>query len=92
MLGDASVASGDFYEALNTACLMAARVTFVVVRQALDEGAPVGTQTATSAVALAKAFSLPTHEASAEADAVANALRDARVAEGPSLVQVHLTR
>ena len=48
ILGDASTAAGAFHEALNSACLLGARVTFLVVCQPLGEGAPVGTQLATT--------------------------------------------
>jgi len=92
ILGDASTAVGAFHEALNSACLLGARVTFLVVCQPLGEGAPVGTQLATTPARLAAAFDIPVTEVAADADAVAAAVAAARTVEGPALVQVTLNR
>ena len=92
ILGDASTAAGAFHEALNSACLLGARVTFLVVCQPLGEGAPVGTQLATTPARLASAFDIPVTEVAAETDAVSSAVSAARDADGPHLVQVTLNR
>lgn len=92
ILGDASTATGAFHEALNTACLMGAKVTFLVVCQPLGEGAPVGTQLATTPAKLAAAFDIPVSETDADESAVSAAVVAARSAEGPALVQVTLHR
>lgn len=92
ILGDASTASGAFHEALNTACLLGASVTFLVVCQPLGEGAPVGTQLASTPTRLAAAFDIPVTAVAADEAAVAAAVAAARDTEGPALVQVTLQR
>ena len=92
ILGDASTAAGAFHEALNAACLMGAKVTFLVVCQPLGEGAPIGTQLATTPARLAAAFDIPVSSVDADQDAVATAVASARDATGPALVQVTLHR
>jgi TPP-dependent pyruvate/acetoin dehydrogenase alpha subunit len=57
-LGIGSVSDGAFHEALNLAALTAAKVVFVIACQSLDDGAPVGPQTAASPADLAKAYGI----------------------------------
>ncbi|MEC7946853.1 MAG: thiamine pyrophosphate-dependent enzyme, partial [Myxococcota bacterium] len=90
--GDASTAAGAFHEALNAACLLGAKVTFLVVCQPLGEGAPIGTQLATTPARLAAAFDIPITETGSDEDAVASAVGSAREADGPALIQVTLHR
>ncbi|MEC8422391.1 MAG: thiamine pyrophosphate-dependent enzyme, partial [Myxococcota bacterium] len=92
ILGDASTAAGAFHEALNAACLLGAKVTFLVVCQPLGEGAPIGTQLATTPARLAAAFDIPITETGSDEDAVASAVGSAREADGPALIQVTLHR
>jgi TPP-dependent pyruvate/acetoin dehydrogenase alpha subunit len=92
ILGDASTATGAFHEALNSACLLGAKVTFLVVCQPVGEGAPIGTQLATTPAKLAAAFDIPVTAVDADEAAVAAAVSAARDAEGPALVQVTLVR
>jgi pyruvate dehydrogenase E1 component alpha subunit len=89
-LGIGSAADGAFYEALNLAALMGARVIFVVAVHPL-EGAPVPKQTAAAPSALAEAAGVRTVRVSGlDAEAVLSAVAAARDAEGPTLIEASL--
>lgn len=91
-LGVGSVSDGAFHEALNLAALHRADVVFVVAVHPLDGDAPLGTQLATSPARLAQAFGLGVHEVDgASATAVYEAVRAARQAGGPHLVEARLS-
>ncbi len=92
ILGDASTASGAFHEALNTARLTGARVTFLVVHQPLTADAPVGAQLGTTPAKLAAAFDLPVSEVPGTEDAVAAAVAAAREIDGPAVVVATVSR
>jgi TPP-dependent pyruvate/acetoin dehydrogenase alpha subunit len=79
-LGIGSVSDGAFHEALNLAALTESKVVFVIACQSLDDGAPVGPQTAAAPADLAKAYginvtSVDGHDAAAVHAAV-SAARD----------------
>lgn len=78
-LGIGSVSDGAFHEALNLAALTSAPIVFVVAVQQLDDGAPLGPQSAASPLDLAAAYGLSTTEVDgSDASAVLSAVRDAR--------------
>ena len=80
-LGIGSVSDGAFHEALNLAALTNAPVVFVVAVHPLDDGAPIGPQTAASPISLAQAYGLDTTEVDArDAQAVHSAVQAARTA------------
>lgn len=90
-LGIGSASDGAFHEALNLAALLRPDVIFLVAVHALGEGAPLGRQLATSPSALAQAFGLPAAVVDGEdAEAVAAAVRDAKAAKGPHLIEARL--
>lgn len=89
-VGNASAASGAFYEALNTASLTGAPVVFVLALQALTDEAPLARQLGADPVALAQAFDLYTNEADADEAAVAAAVAEARETGRPSVVVVRV--
>ncbi len=88
-LGVGSVSDGAFHEALNLAALTGAKVIFIVAVHQLDDGAPVGPQTAASPSALATAYGIGcTVIPQVTAQAVNDAVRSARDATGPHLLQI----
>lgn len=90
-LGVGSVSDGAFHEALNLAALRNADVVFVVAVHPLEGEAPLGPQVATSPAALARAFGLGVHEVDGtDVTAVHDAVRAARRAGGPHLVEARL--
>ena len=90
MLGLASAATGDLYEALNTAVLTNAPVIFLVTVQDLGDDAPVGPQLATTPTRIADAFGIRTVTVSADTDAVREAVSAARDAGETTLIQATL--
>lgn len=90
VVGNASIASGAWHEALNTAAVSGAPVVFVIVRHAIGADAPVATQLAACPVAIAKAFGLTAVEAEATEDAVRQAVSAARTSGAPAVVSVTL--
>jgi len=90
MLGLASAATGDVYEALNTAVLTSAPVIFLVTVQDLGDDAPVGPQLATSPTQIAEAFGIPTVTVSGTTDAVRDAVSAARDSGATTLIQATL--
>ncbi len=91
-VGNASAASGAFYEALNSASLTGAPVLFVLTLQELTEDAPLSRQLGADPVALAQAFDLYTNEADADESAVASAVTEARKTGRPCVVVVRVAR
>lgn len=90
-LGIGSAADGAFHEALNLAALRQARVIFVVAVHPLDGDAPLAPQLATRPARLAEAFGLTVHEVDGtDVTAVHAAVRAAREAGGPHLVEARL--
>jgi len=89
-LGMASSASGDFYEALNTATLTGAPVIFLVTVMPLSEDAPVGRQLATTPAAIANAFGIETTQVAPKTKDIQAAVSKARKNGKPSLIQVEL--
>lgn len=87
LLGLASAASGAFYEALNAASLTRAPVVFVLLRQRLDDQAPVGRQVAGSSAAVAAALGLDAHTISGAPDALADAVARAQQSGAPTLIE-----
>lgn len=92
ILGDASTAAGAFHEALNTARLTGAGVTFLVVHQPLTADAPVGTQLGTTPAKLAAAFDIPVTEVAGSEDSVSSAIAAARETDGPAVVVATVSR
>ncbi|MDX1385323.1 MAG: thiamine pyrophosphate-dependent enzyme, partial [Thermoanaerobaculia bacterium] len=92
-LGIGSASDGSMHEALNLAALLRANVVFVVAVHPLDGDAPLGKQLATSPNTLAEGFGIPVTEVDGtDADAVFRAVRAAREAGGPHLVEAQLPR
>ena len=90
-LGTGSTADGAFHEALNLAALHRPAVVFLVTVHPLDGAAPLGRQLAPSLAALAAAFGLPHRTVDArDADAVTAAVRAAREAGGPHVLEATL--
>ena len=90
-LGIGSTADGAFHEALNLAALTGANVCFVVAVHPLGDGAPLGPQLAATPTALAKAFGIKTSKADGnKAKSVQSAVKKARKAGGPHLVEATL--
>jgi TPP-dependent pyruvate/acetoin dehydrogenase alpha subunit len=90
MLGLASAATGDVYEALNTAVLTQAPVIFLVTVIDLGDDAPVGPQLSTTPAQIAAAFGIPTVTVGAHTDAVRDAVAAARKAGETTLIQATL--
>jgi TPP-dependent pyruvate/acetoin dehydrogenase alpha subunit len=90
MLGLASAASGDVYEALNTAVLLGAPVIFLVTVHPLTDDAPVSPQLATTPARIAEAFGIPSLTVSGTAQAVQTAVANARKNRTATLIQVTL--
>jgi pyruvate dehydrogenase E1 component alpha subunit len=90
-LGIGSVADGAFHEALNLAALHRPNVLFLVTVHPLGGAAPLGRQLAAPLSALAAAFGVG-HVTVSAADpaAVAAAVKAARAAGGPHVVEAHL--
>jgi 2-oxoisovalerate dehydrogenase E1 component alpha subunit len=90
-LGVGSTSDGAFHEALNLAALHRPTVLFLVTVHPLDGRAPLGRQLASSLQALAAAFGIGHAVVDAtDATAVAGAVRAARDARGPHLVEARL--
>jgi TPP-dependent pyruvate/acetoin dehydrogenase alpha subunit len=89
-LGIGSASDGALYEALNLAALHSANVLFVVSVHPLGDGAPLGRQLAARPSALAAAFGIPATTVHADAAAVHAAVKAAREATGPHLIEVTL--
>jgi TPP-dependent pyruvate/acetoin dehydrogenase alpha subunit len=90
-LGTASTADGAFHEALNLAAALGAPVIFVVAVHPLTGAAPLPTQLHASPAALASAFGLSTDTVDGNsAQAVHDAVRAARDAGGPHLIEATL--
>lgn len=90
-LGTGNMAEGAFYEALNLAALQGRRVIFLLTTRSL-EGAPVPTQSATSAEALARSLNIGYDLiASPQIEAVREAVSAAREADGPRVLEVFMT-
>lgn len=90
VLGLASAASGDFYEALNCAALTQAPVVFVVLTAQLGEQAPVGPQVAAAPATLAQTLGITAHTVEATFLAVRDAVATARAGGGPALIEAQL--
>lgn len=90
-LGVGSCADGAFHEALNLAALRSAPVIFVVAVHPLGDDAPLGPQIATSPSQLAQAFGISAVQVDGrDVAAVHQAVRQAREAGGPHLVEARL--
>ncbi len=90
-LGIGSAAEGSFHEALNLAALRNPPVIFLVTVHPLGGAAPLGRQLGASLGALAAAFGLGHARVDAtRPDAVTAAVRAARDAGGPHLVEAVL--
>jgi len=90
-LGIGSASDGALHEALNLAALLAAPVLFVVAVQPLSGDAPLGPQLAAKPTALAAGFGIATTEVDgSDVTAVHSAVKAARRAGGPHLIEAQL--
>lgn len=90
-LGIGSVADGAFYEAMNTAALYAANVTFVVAVEPLSAEAPLPRQVGADPVDVAKVFGFSTTIIKKVSVAkVREAVKSSLKVAGPSLIEVRL--
>lgn len=90
-LGIGSMSDGAAHEALNLAALLEANVVFVVAVHPLGPGAPLGRQLAASPAALATSFGIAVTEVDgAQAEAVHQAVAQARETPGPHVVVAQL--
>jgi TPP-dependent pyruvate/acetoin dehydrogenase alpha subunit len=89
-LGSASMATGAFHEALNTAALTQAPVIFLVAVTPITDEAPVSKQLAADPIALAKTHGISANNVPAQAKDIKAAVSKARKAAIPTLIQVQL--
>ena len=89
-LGPASTASGNFHEALNAAVLTGAAVVFLVTHRHFGEDAPIARQLATTPAALGGAYGISVTTIHPEVDSIRRAVRQARAASKPAIIQVEL--
>ena len=88
ILGEASVASGAFTEALNIAQLNTAPVIFLCVHRNLDE-APVTRQSAASPIALAQAYGISAVQTD-DIEILSHTISDVRAQAQPFVLQFDL--
>lgn len=88
ILGEASIASGNFTEALNIASLNNAMVIFLCFIRNLD-GAPVARQSAASPTGLAQAYSISTVQTN-DIEILSEAISKARNESHPCVIQFDL--
>ncbi len=89
ILGPASAADGSFHEALNTAVLNQAPVTFLVATPNNQDDAPFCTQLQGSPAALATAMGMPSTVVKGNAKAVHKAVSTNNKKDGPALVEAN---
>lgn len=90
-LGVGSCADGALHEALNLAALLRPNVIFVVAVHPLSGDAPLGPQLAATPAALAGAFGIPAAIVAGDDEAaVHDAVKAARAAGGPHLIEARL--
>ena len=89
-LGPASAASGQMFEAKNSAVLTGAPVVFLTTYTELGDDTPVGRQTSFEPAAVAKAVGLATTKIKSTAKIVENAVKKACKAKAPTLIQASI--
>ena len=92
ILGDAGLANGAFWEALNIASLQQAPVVFLLIQQPQHGNLPMAQQYAPSPLNISPQFGLATYTCQATASDVQNAVNEACGVAQPALVLVQLEK